>query len=1567
MKSEKFYLNHHFGNVFKLMTLSALLTFWSIGVNAQCSLACNDLVNVSLDEDCIVTITPDIMLEGQGIPANCTYTVQVLNANGTPRTFANGTSNPVVNSGDIGKTLQVRVFLGANSCWGLVKVEDKLAPRVNCRPKREVACWDKNFDPNLPVRAARAKDNCNQDSIIATVVSDVTTEMPCTGRLRARRIVRYQAVDPSGNKSVICSDTIDYVGITLADVKFPKNYDSTLGHRPHLSCDGSWEWGGVYDPATRRYVNQYQELPNGTLAPGSSWDRDGDGYPDPEETGAPFVPNSLNVTGYIRGYMVSGSPVVTATVPGCTANAKVGYNLANGPWRTACDGNLGMNNFRIDTLYSPLSVGNSICKINITYSDTEVPICANSFKILREWKVIEWCTGKILPHYQIIKVVDDRGPIVSIATDNFSNVQPCAPNFDVSSVIPANPYTCTGEWIVEHSLIESIYDCSDSLFIINNYNVMFALRNNDGSIPTDGPFYFTRGEVRSEKLTTGPNRGKWRLSNLPLGCTWIKFTFVDECGNTSNAFTEVQVEDRTPPVAVCDEFTVATLSNNGVARIFAETFDDGSHDNCTNVGFEVARMQAGCGQSREVFGKFIDVCCDDITRQVVDANGDGVIDSKDRGYIQVILRVWDDANDSGIFGDDVIVSPTGVTPVARKRDNFNTCMVLLKVEDKVPPIITCPRDVTIECGADTSSLIHGRPVLSDVILSTPYYTDNCPGSTMSWRNSGTIDNCGQGVITRTFTVYASGYTPQNAALTSASCQQRITVRNTVPYTGPKICPPNGTVWCGLENRTITGCIGSDTDPSKTGVPQLGETACSQVAYTYEDQVFNFVENVCYKILRKWTVIDWCKFAPNLDPQGRVYPSVPTKREDVSANDVWKVNTWTYTQTIKVSDDTNPNVTRNNANKTFDATGPACNGTIELVETATDCSPAATAALKWKYLVDLYDDDIITNTPLATSNNNSIAGNNNDASGVYPVGTHEITWTVEDQCGNQKVETYKFTVRDTKKPTPYCLGSLVTVVMPVQGFTEIWAVDYDRGSTDNCERLPLTNNPCQNTNPCLLYFTFQGMSPVRTKLCEEHFFKGNGQNASPAEYQLGLAQKWIPSTCTSGIYLDCDDVDASPFDELEVWVWDQSWNSDYCTVTIDVQANEGCTGSRVAGNISRTATEMVKNVQVTLTNTNNNETKLALTDQNGKYEFFGMSNGANYLVTPEKDDDPLNGVSTLDLVLMQRHILNINKFDHAHKYLAGDINRDNKITASDLVELRKLILGIYAKLPSNKSWRFVDKNATFADNANPWSASEKINIANFTTTMVSNNFSAIKIGDINSSATVGFNAPVEGRTAKNLELKVDDVEMSAGQDVVINVTTSTLEKMSGAQWTMNFDPAFVEFKNVLAGVLKIDESNYHVSNNKVAFSWNEVKGQTFKKNEILFTLVLKATTNTQLSKVLSITSDAMNSEAYTHDLSTMGVKMTFESRSQEIFTLGQNNPNPFTDKTSIAFTLPQAGQATITIYDLTGKVVRQISNSFPKGQSEIVIKAEDLQATGVLFYELESLGQKSTKKMIYLGK
>ncbi len=94
-------------------------------------------------------------------------------------------------------------------------------------------------------------------------------------------------------------------------------------------------------------------------------------------------------------------------------------------------------------------------------------------------------------------------------------------------------------------------------------------------------------------------------------------------------------------------------------------------------------------------------------------------------------------------------------------------------------------------------------------------------------------------------------------------------------------------------------------------------------------------------------------------------------------------------------------------------------------------------------------------------------------------------------------------------------------------------------------------------------------------------------------------------------------------------------------------------------------------------------------------------GSDYTVTPKKNDNPLNGLTTYDLVLISKHILGIEPLGSPYKMIAADANNSNSITTFDIVEFRKLILGINQALPNNESWRFMYNDYIFPNPHNPF--------------------------------------------------------------------------------------------------------------------------------------------------------------------------------------------------------------------------------------------------------------------------
>jgi plastocyanin len=82
------------------------------------------------------------------------------------------------------------------------------------------------------------------------------------------------------------------------------------------------------------------------------------------------------------------------------------------------------------------------------------------------------------------------------------------------------------------------------------------------------------------------------------------------------------------------------------------------------------------------------------------------------------------------------------------------------------------------------------------------------------------------------------------------------------------------------------------------------------------------------------------------------------------------------------------------------------------------------------------------------------------------------------------------------------------------------------------------------------------------------------------------------------------------------------------------------------------------------------------------------------------------------------------------------------------------------------------------------------------------------------------------------------------------------------------------------------------------------------------------------------------------------------------------PNPFSDKVSISFSLPEKGTTTLSIYDMTGKLVRMLVNTdYEKGDHVISWDGRnengDCVNHGLYFYMIESKGQtKVSGKIIY---
>ncbi len=110
------------------------------------------------------------------------------------------------------------------------------------------------------------------------------------------------------------------------------------------------------------------------------------------------------------------------------------------------------------------------------------------------------------------------------------------------------------------------------------------------------------------------------------------------------------------------------------------------------------------------------------------------------------------------------------------------------------------------------------------------------------------------------------------------------------------------------------------------------------------------------------------------------------------------------------------------------------------------------------------------------------------------------------------------------------------------------------------------------------------------------------------------------------------------------------------------------------------------------------------------------------------------------------------------------------------------------------------------------------------------------------------------------------------------------------------------------------------------------------------------------------------EVMLHSIVQNGASGAEDTAVAPLAFTASNFPNPFHPETSISYSLPKAGPATLTIYNTKGQIVRTLLNDNVKAGSYKVIwngldDNDAPVANGVYFYRLQSGSQSLTRKML----
>lgn len=964
-------------------------------------------------------------------------------------------------------------------------------------------------------------------------------------------------------------------------------------------------------------------------------------------------------------------------------------------------------------------------------------------------------------------------------------------------------------------------------------------------------------------------------------------------------------------------------------------------------------------------------------------------------------------NASGVYplGTTILVF-TATDPCG----NSSTHVVTILVEDTTPPTPVCVNSVTLPLNA------------MGMLIIPPHVVDN-----------GSFDNCGPvslSVSPDTFTCADAGMshtvilTVTDLAGNTATCPAQV---NVIDNTPPVLisCAPDVTITCE-----------SNMSPSALGEPVFSDSCGLNLMFT--DVIIPVGGAICYRIDRNWVandgygnittciqriyVIDTTPpdFNSDLPLPFEVIecsaavpaPFTPTAEDNCDPNPIVLFNeistqsanpfscgfyNYTITRIYTAQDACGNNFAYTQIIQVVDTLFPEFVGMPDSLQFFTNDFNADSCTVPIVLEANLVDN-CQPDSVLIVINNSPFGNQLFSASGSYPAGIYNISFVGTDVCGNDVQKNVFIEVVDNSTPTAICFSN-VNVSLNSQGMATLTFGQIDDQSYDNCTAhgdliftLSKDSFDCSNlgmnivtmtvtdeagnSNQCTSVVTVNpgpNNNLTHTTTVTFESFAGANDGAISVVISGGSGNYtylWSPggqttasiSGLASGTYI--------------LVVTDQVTG---CVLTIEVFVGiSGVPDVTISGRIFTPTGLPVALVEVSMTGS---VSGTYTTDVDGYYEFT-VPAGSTVTITPTKDINPANGVTSLDFAVIQQHILAppaLKPLTTPFKLIAADENGNNAINGIDIAVFQNTILNNLPSFPNVDSWVFVVEGYVFPDPLQPWltgwpsSVTFNLIAANAPDT----DFIGVKMGDVTDDVDVTMitgGETAESRRDESLEMRIHDRPLVQGETIQVVVRAGTFNELRAYQFDWQFAPGVLAFQGVtqgmLPGILPSNFSYKMLEQGAVPHLWFQGAPVTMQTGDELYVMEFEVLQGGYwLSDVLTLGSGYLGRIAYDQDGTDMAVKLVYEKpavldEEGDRFVLIGNRPNPFSFQTLVEFHLPETTPVTLTVTDMQGRALEIVRMDGVAGYNVISLEHAIFPAPGMYLYILETNDHRAMGKLIY---
>lgn len=356
-------------------------------------------------------------------------------------------------------------------------------------------------------------------------------------------------------------------------------------------------------------------------------------------------------------------------------------------------------------------------------------------------------------------------------------------------------------------------------------------------------------------------------------------------------------------------------------------------------------------------------------------------------------------------------------------------------------------------------------------------------------------------------------------------------------------------------------------------------------------------------------------------------------------------------------------------------------------------------------------------------------------------------------------------------------------------------------------------------------------------------------------------------------------------------------------------------------------------------------------------------------------DHLNGVDMVDLCLVSKHVLGIAPLSSPYAMIAADVNKSGGITTFDMVESRKLILGIYDEFPNNTAWRFISDYCEFQNPNNPFEGCDSeidiIELSSYngdTATVF-----GVKTGDVNGDAQLNGGPYIPPTVTDSVALILPEGPISAGASIAVPVKLDKDFTFGGLQTQFLIDPTLAIFESISDGVLDVSafSANY-MPTGHLNFSHLSAQSIFAPAGVPLFYIHIKTLQAADLKDILTVVTDnpgvrtyAIGYDCYSY-YSVGGAyagKVPVYSPELRGLKVQPPSPNPFGEQSFLEIELEGTETVVLELMNLTGQVIFSEERNLAPGVFRWEMPASLISPSSLTIWRLRVGEQMAVGKLV----